>query len=504
MVDLADKLRSKKVKVVEVPGWETHARPYSFKPEAIMIHHTASSGNSLKIIRNGRKGLPGPLAQFLISKSGQVYLVSQGYSNHAGTGVSSVLANARKDRAPSGRAKSKGDMTGNKYFWGVEVENNGTGEAYPEVQIQALVTLCAALCELNGWSANRIVHHKEWSSRKIDMSYRGDVRGMVADVMSGKAPRSYDISCDDIVVQLKDEGDCVREVQRNIVRHGDNITIDGDFGPNTDSAVKRFQSKNGLTVDGIVGPSTWKHLKSTVQPKAKSEAKEYPTLRSGSVNSYVETLRVLLNRTGYRVSEKGTAFTAEVKEAVQTFQRDHKLSVDGVVGPNTWGAIISKSEEVANRSRCDEQTFRKGDNGACVEKLQAALSEKGFKVAVDGDFGTNTESAVKHFQTVFKVSADGVVGPQTWGVLGSNYDLNKAAVYKGPFSQALAMLIAKKWGIAAVSYLDRRIVKHAVLVADADAYKGNYTTHRLVRGATQEEAASKTYDEVVNGKVAGV
>jgi len=38
------------------------------------------------------------------------------------------------------------------------------------------------------------------------------------------------------------------------------ITVDGDFGSKTESAVKSYQKKNGLTVDGIVGPRTWEHM----------------------------------------------------------------------------------------------------------------------------------------------------------------------------------------------------------------------------------------------------
>ena len=41
---------------------------------------------------------------------------------------------------------------------------------------------------------------------------------------------------------------------------GSNNPYDGDFGPKTDTAVRSYQKKNGLTVDGIVGAKTWSKL----------------------------------------------------------------------------------------------------------------------------------------------------------------------------------------------------------------------------------------------------
>ena len=38
------------------------------------------------------------------------------------------------------------------------------------------------------------------------------------------------------------------------------ISVDGDFGPQTEECVKFFQGNNNLTVDGIVGPKTWTAL----------------------------------------------------------------------------------------------------------------------------------------------------------------------------------------------------------------------------------------------------
>lgn len=55
-------------------------------------------------------------------------------------------------------------------------------------------------------------------------------------------------------------GDTVKLWQRLLTSNGfEGIADDGIFGPLTESATKRYQAKNGLTVDGIVGPQTWGH-----------------------------------------------------------------------------------------------------------------------------------------------------------------------------------------------------------------------------------------------------
>lgn len=66
-------------------------------------------------------------------------------------------------------------------------------------------------------------------------------------------------------VQLGSQGGDVFSLQRRL-----GLTVDGDFGPKTDKAVKAFQKAEGLIVDGIVGPYTWEALdkKTAATPRA--------------------------------------------------------------------------------------------------------------------------------------------------------------------------------------------------------------------------------------------
>ena len=62
------------------------------------------------------------------------------------------------------------------------------------------------------------------------------------------------------VLRLGDSGTAVVELQNKLRSLGAKIGADGKFGPQTEAAVKDFQTEKGLTVDGIVGPKTWKAL----------------------------------------------------------------------------------------------------------------------------------------------------------------------------------------------------------------------------------------------------
>jgi peptidoglycan hydrolase-like protein with peptidoglycan-binding domain len=105
------------------------------------------------------------------------------------------------------------------------------------------------------------------------------------------------------------------------------LAVDGKYGPKTEAAVKAFQKKVKIHVDGIVGPVTWPKLIITVKEGSKGPA----------VSAVQHNLRYAYGFTKLAVDG---IFGAKTKAAVKTFQKKWKIGVDGIVGPVTWNTLI--------------------------------------------------------------------------------------------------------------------------------------------------------------------
>lgn len=200
MIDFPRILRDAGLPVREVSGWRARGRPASGNPRdpaypsatrfaGIGLHHTAGH-NDLDVVVGGRPGIPGPLANLYVSRDGRVHVVAAGRANHFGPGAREVYERTLRDRAPLGDAARLGlrdSVVGNGVYVGIEVENYGTAaDPYPRAQIDHLERACAAICERQHWTASRCVQHREWTRRKVDMSYRGPLRQAVAALLSGE------------------------------------------------------------------------------------------------------------------------------------------------------------------------------------------------------------------------------------------------------------------------------------------------------------------------------
>ncbi len=195
------------------------------------------------------------------------------------------------------------------------------------------------------------------------------------DQLRSVKPESRMLARTDGVLILGSNDAAVKELQAMLVLMGYySGSVDGTYGQTTLVAVRQFQADAGLEPDGVVGPATWRRLLPT--PAVLTEPQESLSsepLPSGVVDapstetpnigppSNVATsgtageLQVLrlddygadVNKLQRRLSEldfyRGPidgVFGLQTEQAVENFQRQAGLGVDGVVGVATWQELL--------------------------------------------------------------------------------------------------------------------------------------------------------------------
>jgi hypothetical protein len=186
---LSDAARLTGYPVIESTGWRTRGVPDSKgQPrgmrvvEGITPHHTAGPATgdypSLRVVRDGRAGLQGPLSHYGLGRSGTVHVIAAGLCYHAG-------------------ASSWAGFTDlNDEFLGIEAEDDGDG-TWTSEQLDAYPRLVAACLYYMRRDASRAAGHREIclpKGRKIDPAgidldaFRGRVAWLLADPLN-RIPR---------------------------------------------------------------------------------------------------------------------------------------------------------------------------------------------------------------------------------------------------------------------------------------------------------------------------
>lgn len=269
-------------------GHTTAKRPGAFTPEGVAVHHTATVGTALGVLRDGRpasKGVPAlrpPVVQLLVERSGRVHVISAGRSNHAGRVSGAQLSRVRAGLPPAAKPGPDSE-DGNRWLVGIEVDNDGRTEPWSPAAYRAAAVCAAVVLRLIGRpDADRVIGHKELTKRKPDPLIDMDrFREAVAAVLvrqgapvpvPGAKPPAPATPAARLVrpwpgsVAKARAGAHLRAVQDRLNRGGHGrdsrgrlrpLAVDGVWGPRSEAAVRRFQRHAGLAVDGVVGPVTW-------------------------------------------------------------------------------------------------------------------------------------------------------------------------------------------------------------------------------------------------------
>lgn len=229
------------------------------------------------------------------------------------------------------------------------------------------------------------------------------------------------------------------------------LTVDGVYGTGTANAVRAFQRKYGLTVDGVVGRATWTEVydqfRSIQSDNGTPNAYPGTALREGASGQNVRLVQFWLKiaRTVYPSLSNVTVdgkFGSATTAAVRRFQTYFGLTSDGVVGRTTWNKLYEVYNDIANKLLSSSLrpgeypgVLRNGSSGTAVRELQfylylmSAYESSIPAIAIDGQFGASTEAAVRAYQRFAGLTVDGIVGRTTWNSL---YDKASTLRASGP------------------------------------------------------------------------
>lgn len=252
-----------------------------------------------------------------------------------------------------------------------------------------------------------------------------------------------------------DSGSRVTELQQNLKKLGYyNSTVDGEFGRGTEQAVIAFQKACGLKADGLAGTKTLELLAEKAANQSSSSSSSSSTssssaictrtLRRGYTGSDVTAVQTRLKELGYYTGSIDGEYGSGSIAAVKLFQLKNGLKADGLAGKSTFEKLFSSSaiagssgSSSSTSEKNEEETVTKlqsGDTGTAVKDMQKALQKLNYNVSADGKYGPQTVSAVKSFQSINGLTADGVAGARTLELLYSG----KAKAYESSGSSSSA------------------------------------------------------------------
>lgn len=261
----------------------------------------------------------------------------------------------------AGDGKGYGNLSG----IGVEICVNEGGD-YGKA-ISNAVELVKYLMKKHGIPLKNVIQHNQTSAYGKDCPHylRAGTRGInwhkFLDKANGALGSTHDAgnvkpakpkpyTHDATYPKLENYGPNVKKVQQMLKQVGYNVATDSSFGPDTDKAVRAFQRKNGLAVDGQAGPATQNALKKAINKKknsanltvdgswgpatTKALQKRFRTTQDGVISGQVQSVSID-NIPSAKVGKGGS-------QLVRAMQSWLGVKADGNLGPATITALQRK------------------------------------------------------------------------------------------------------------------------------------------------------------------
>ena len=247
-------------------------------------------------------------------------------------------------------------------------------------------------------------------------------------------PTYAPITKDNVVtIRLGTKGDQVTRLQTRLTELGYyTANANGTCKSDDVAAIKAFQKKNGLSVDGVAGYDTQVKLYSEsaityTGAIAGGTVQSFTTLRKGMKGDAVTALQQRLIALGYLNDDADGYYGTNTAEAVYAFQKANGLVRDAIAGAKTLALVYSSTAKEAAGSSAGtdatlstSETLQSGDASEAVKLMQQRLISLGYLSGeADGKFGLQTYKAIKAFQKANGLYVDGIAGSKTLTALTS-------------------------------------------------------------------------------------
>ncbi|HCL03482.1 MAG TPA: peptidoglycan-binding protein [Lachnoclostridium phytofermentans] len=247
--------------------------------------------------------------------------------------------------------------------------------------------------------------------------------GLAADGKVGKMTVDllYSEDAKPNLIAYGEQSDIVLAAQKRLKELGYlTTTPDGKYGNDTSVAVKQFQSRNDLVVDGFLGPSTREILKgSSAVPNG---------VMLGDSGDAVKRIQELLNKYGYISSANMTGYFGEVTEdAVKSFQKNNGLSADGNAGVMTMtklsgSDVVKASTTSGGSSNSGSSNSNSGSSNSSNSSNSGNSGNSGNTSSNNGSSNNNSNSGTVSgsVSELISVAKSKVGSPYVLGAKGPN------------------------------------------------------------------------------------
>lgn len=247
-----------------------------------------------------------------------------------------------------------------------------------------------------------------------------------------------------VALKKGDTGEQVKTLQRQLKALGYyDGAINGAYDAATVTAVKLFQTANGLPVKGSANETTRALLNSGAAKSYAQYEQEQSLIevKKGDKGLSVKLLQKRLAQLAFYAGAEDGKFTAKVQKAVMRFQVANGVNASGA----KHGVATQATREVMNSqdaiNRYDSEGLLPGDDLPAVKEMTQALKKLGYIEGVTSKYTSAVVTAVKLFQKANSLTVTGNATPATLKVIYSDSALSYDEFKNGSGNDRIEKLI---------------------------------------------------------------